>query len=359
MVDRSFLFINFRSICTLSGAQTFWDTLYRAEMADKLMNPGDPEPGHLYSADVLKRAKAEYKKAGLVDKEVFRVLEILKFTDLKNTMQILAVVPFYVHYWSHHQLDVWRNYCKRGDACICIDATGGIVRKIERLDKTKTKTIFLYEGVVNTGTGQFSVAQMITESHNTNNIHHWLAEWVRSGAPIPKEVVSDSAIALLAAAIRTFTGFTNIDEYANACTDIIVPKCYIRIDVAHFIKMYANVLKMIRPRIKKFHLACIGQLILSANKHEAEERLTWILTVCLSETEGARVNDAQDRAEETYQNHGSTACEIAKKKLQQLITGSSNDEMETIISLYIFISIFIHENNDFTNFSIKKFLSDL
>ena len=28
MVDRSFLFINFRSICTLSGAQTFWDTLY-------------------------------------------------------------------------------------------------------------------------------------------------------------------------------------------------------------------------------------------------------------------------------------------------------------------------------------------
>ena len=28
MVDRSFLFIKFRSICTLSGAQTFWDTLY-------------------------------------------------------------------------------------------------------------------------------------------------------------------------------------------------------------------------------------------------------------------------------------------------------------------------------------------
>ena len=30
MVDRSFLFIKFRSICTLSGAQTFWDTLYIA-----------------------------------------------------------------------------------------------------------------------------------------------------------------------------------------------------------------------------------------------------------------------------------------------------------------------------------------
>ena len=26
MVDTSFLFIKFRSICTLSGAQTFWDT---------------------------------------------------------------------------------------------------------------------------------------------------------------------------------------------------------------------------------------------------------------------------------------------------------------------------------------------
>ena len=28
MVDRSFLFINFRSICSLIGVDTFWDTLY-------------------------------------------------------------------------------------------------------------------------------------------------------------------------------------------------------------------------------------------------------------------------------------------------------------------------------------------
>lgn len=32
-------------------------TVYRAEMASKIMRFGDPEPPHLYSADVLETAK--------------------------------------------------------------------------------------------------------------------------------------------------------------------------------------------------------------------------------------------------------------------------------------------------------------
>jgi len=37
-----------------------------------------------------------------------------------------------------------------------------------------------------------------------------------------------------------------------------LPYCYIRIDVAHFIKKYANFLKITRLRVKTFYLACIG-----------------------------------------------------------------------------------------------------
>ena len=179
----------------------------------------------------------------------------------------------------------------------------------------------MYEAVVNTEQGQFSISQMITEAHNTNSIQFWLMEWLGSGAPYPKEVVCDYSKALLAASIRVFTGLRNIQEYSNACTEIAVPACYIRLDVAHFIKMYAIFLKNVRPRIKKFYLASIGKLLLSRNKAEAQDRLTWLLSVCRSETEGSGEN-------------GTTLCEIRKQKLLNLLTGASGSENDSIIGSY-------------------------
>ncbi len=35
------------------------------------------------------------------------------------------------------------------------------------------------------------VVQMLSERHDVNAITHWLTEWIRAGAPTPKEVVSD------------------------------------------------------------------------------------------------------------------------------------------------------------------------
>ena len=64
-------------------------------------------------------------------------------------------------------------------------------------------------------------------------------EWIRSGAPRPREVVCDASHALLIAAIRSFTGYLTLEEYSNACKGNILPVCYtsIRIDVVHFIKI--------------------------------------------------------------------------------------------------------------------------
>lgn len=68
-------------------------------------------------------------------------------------------------------------------------------------------------------------------------------EWLRSGAPNPKEVVIDSSRALLTAVVRCFTACKTVEEYADACRNQLLPRCYIRIDVAHFIKLYATFLK--------------------------------------------------------------------------------------------------------------------
>jgi len=68
------------------------------------------------------------------------------------------------------------------------------------------------------------------------------------GAPYPRKVMVDSSKALL-----------------NAVVNKIMPECYIRIDVAHCIKMYANFLKNLPRRIKIFYMAIIGQLIMCQN----------------------------------------------------------------------------------------------
>jgi len=62
-------------------------------------------------------------------------------------------------------------------------------------------------------------------------------EWIRSGAPRPREVVCDFSRALLTAAIRSFTNYSTLEEYAYAFKEDNLPVCYVRIDVAHFIKI--------------------------------------------------------------------------------------------------------------------------
>lgn len=68
-------------------------------------------------------------------------------------------------------------------------------------------------------------------------------EWIRSGAPRPREVVCDFSRALLTAAIRSFTNYATLGEYTDAYKEGNLPACYIRINVAHFIKKYSNFLK--------------------------------------------------------------------------------------------------------------------
>lgn len=131
------------------------------------------------------------------------------------------------------------------------------------------------------------------------------------GAPYLREVVVDFSKALLNAVIRCFTSYTIIKDYANACKNKTMPKCYIRIDVAHFIKMYANFLKNFSWRIKIFYMAAIGQLIMCRDIDEAVIIFKAILTIARSETEDKLANGEETR------------CEKEKNRLKSVITGES------------------------------------
>jgi len=287
--------------------------VYRAEKADMLMTEGDPEPPHLYSSAVLHAAKTESIKANYIHMDTLTALVILKATILNNVIHNIGLDPIFVHYWTNHQLNIYKRYSVENNACIFVDATGSVVKKICKADGSISNRMFLYHCVINSKNEQFSICQMITESHNVNSIHFWLAEWLRSGAPIPKEVVCDSSRALLIAITRAFTGYLNIDDYADAFRNTTLPKCYIRIDVAHFIKKYVKIFQSLNKRVKIFYLGAIGQLILSRNIKSARVIVKSIFTIALSETDG------------NLQSGYTTQCDLERVKLVNLMTTSNAD----------------------------------
>lgn len=153
---------------------------------------------------------------------------------------------------------MYREYAINCNASVAIDATGSIVKKLKRSEKCFSKHIFLYQCVINSEAHEkLSVAHMISECQTINYICFWLMEFVKTGAPPPKEVTCDGSKALLTATIRAFTNCSSINEYADECW-ANVPGCYVRIDVAHFSKLYATYFSGINPRVKKFFMASLG-----------------------------------------------------------------------------------------------------
>jgi len=156
--------------------------VYRAEKANMLMTVGNPEPPHLYGSAVLRTAKTETIKANYIHMDPLKALAILKSTSMNNVIHNIGLDPIFVHYWTNHQLNVYRKYSIESDACIFVDATGSIVKKLCKADGSMSKHIFLYHCIINCKNGEFSVCQMISKSHNVNSIYFWLAEWLRSDA---------------------------------------------------------------------------------------------------------------------------------------------------------------------------------
>lgn len=155
---------------TVAGQlKTKSEDVYRAEKANELMREGDPEP-HLYSTSVLHTAKTEFNNAQYLDRDPIKAICLMKQRIFKSSIHNIGFDPCLIHYWTNHQIHIFRNYSSKHPSCICIDATGSIVKKVQKHTNYLSKHIFLYQIVVNCDGEQFSVAQMLSESHHTNMI---------------------------------------------------------------------------------------------------------------------------------------------------------------------------------------------
>lgn len=215
----------------------------RREMAKNLMNFGDQEPSHLPSSNALRVIKCKAIKQGLHNDDPIISLFIMKgLSPYDEIIHDIGYDRFFMHYWSTTEINLYRTYSKTTKTpTISIDATGGIVRKPSLISGRITSNIFLYEISVmdRINCCQFSVAHMLSERHDNNSIGNWLSEWLRTGVPQPKVIVTDQSLALMMAAVRSFTQYSSLAKYLYICSLLInnktteLPKCMIRNDFNH------------------------------------------------------------------------------------------------------------------------------
>lgn len=166
-----------------------------------------------------------------------------KENEYKDIIRNVGCDPFFIYYYNQEQIHMYREYCKSvTHPQIIIDATGSVVKNFLKFGLEKTKTLFLYEAVVydKGNNHSFTVTNMVSESHNTISISNWLANWMASNVPQPKQTVCDQSVALLSAIVKTFTQYSSLKIYIDVCADIIsnrlprdsrwIPQCFVRLD---------------------------------------------------------------------------------------------------------------------------------
>lgn len=276
---------------------------YRRRRAAKEMEFGQSEPTSLPKLRTLRVVKHEEQRRRRVNDDVVTAICIMKVDPNTNgCIRDIGIDPFFVHFWSNNQIHVYNWYCRGEYLTLKLDATESVVSTVLKPSGSKTGHIFLYEGTIRfttmTKENQFSVCNMLSESHNAVAIYNWLAQWLRCGALKPREVVTDVSLTLMYASVLAFTDCkTLIQQYLQICyeglflTHKFEGTCYIRNDVAHIIKNVSSwtCFKKQHRLTKQFYLKGMGQLIQCQDIEDAENIFRAMFFVAHSDTEGTSV----------------------------------------------------------------------
>ena len=306
---------------------------FRNLEAKRLMNFGDYEPAHIPTSNALRILKhRKYKKDLIHTDPIIGINIMMHSSAYLGSIKSLGYEPFYVMYWTSSQMKVYNLYCKLcPNPNICLDTTGSVVKRIKRPYDKKSKHIFLYDATVRDDATEkkYSVSNMLSESQDNIAINHWLALWKKDGATTPKELVCDHSIAILSAAVKTFTQFWTLEQYLKNCSKLVfqnsestIPSCFIRCDVAHTIKLIASwdALRGKNYRTRNLYIRSLAQIVQSSDLNDIKRILESIIIVALGETEGIDIHTGEE-----------TQCEGAKSFLKERISSDTvNEKMEKL-----------------------------
>lgn len=278
---------------------------WRRQKANEIMSFGDVEPAHLYSETVLRKAKQidndERLNLGKVSDPIHSILQLKYKPEFAGTIREIGLDKFFVIYFSPEQLFLYQRYNRKIDktGMLSIDATGSLIRNIKKPDGSM-QFLYLYQAVIPFKGKILPVLQMVSEKHDTNILSYWLREWLRCGGSCPKEVVIDYSFALLNAVALSFNN-CDLNTYVENCMIVLqdtnytnIPKCIIRIDIAHLIKMVCRwkCFQNTHPRVKDFFVRCIGILSTTTTFANFKQICLDILIVAFSEMED--INNPDD-----------------------------------------------------------------
>lgn len=263
------------------------------------MEFGSLSPPNLYRNNILRKAKQEYKEKSLGISTKDPVKSLIKFkqnSSHNGSIHNIGIDPFVVHYWSDHQIIIYKDLNKEYSR-LSIDATGGLVKKLKRTSLNLSSSyIFLYEAVISTNFGHIPVAQMLSEKQDTLTIWNWLEQWKKYVDKEPKETVCDYSRALLGALTRVFCDGMNLKTYTDTCflilngnNNVKLPKCYIRLDVAHIIKIFCRFKDLTGKKnqyLKVFYVRGLRLLLTAENLSEFKTIIEALITVMVCETDG-------------------------------------------------------------------------
>jgi len=303
---------------------------------------GDPEPAILPSANSLRLLKSRKLASNRRNEDTFISLAIMKKeSEFKNILHDMGYEPFYIHYHAAEQIAIYRSYCQTTKyPKIVIDATGSVVKSFSKcgIEENKTKSLLLYEALVYDAQKHqnFTVTNMISESHSNISISNWLQNWLNCDIPKPREAVCDHSIALLSAIVKSFTQYSTLQDYLRACAGLIketvfdyhrLPRCFVRIDVAHFIKIASKwtPLKSITRLAREMILRAIGLLIKCKTMNEIRVLLLSLFVLLTNETNGTDIENGEE-----------TPCEQHKRFLTEATSTGFVDlqkEFDEIVSL--------------------------
>jgi len=166
--------------------------------------------------------------------------------------------------------------------------------------------------------------------------------------PQPKHTVCDQSLALLSAIVQCFTQYSSLRDYLTVCAELLkeriavdshwIPRCFVRIDVAHFVKLASKwiPLKNITRLAKEMVLRTVGLLIKSKSLLEMRLLLLSLFVLFINETNGADKETGEETPCEQYKNILTEATSTGFVDIQKQfddIIGVSETEDEARINI--------------------------
>lgn len=219
------------------------------------MKFGNPEPPIVPSASVLGVRKDEYISSTRLHPDPREALEIMKNTTWNRSIDNIGFNPFSVHFWIAHQIRLHFYNSLREISSVSMDASRDLI----------------------------------------SAILNFLNEWVRSGVPHPKEFTCDGAKAIIIDSIKAFTQYCIIRE-CNACEKDYLPRSYVRMDLAHFMKLCLDFVakETNTKKVRIFYKVSLGQVVLCQDMQKAKKILKAISILAFSETDGSLIKCSED-----------------------------------------------------------------